>query len=136
MGCHFMCAFILTGQFGHSFWYTVHIYTYNTQGSYRSLKCLKVLEIHHCFFKALKSLKNGCFMSKCLNVLQFPLDNKSYNLLQSSVKDFSGSILSNSTVYRICGIPSFAILCYYLYKLKTNGPGKIFFGAGKSWESP
>ena len=32
-----------------------------TQGSYRSLKCLKVLEIHLCFFKALKSLKNSTF---------------------------------------------------------------------------
>ena len=31
------------------------------QGSYRSLKCLKVLEIHLCFFKALKSLKNSTF---------------------------------------------------------------------------
>ena len=36
------------------------------QGSYRSLKCLKVLEIHHWFFKALKSLKNSTFLVKVL----------------------------------------------------------------------
>ena len=33
----------------------------HTQGSYRSLKSLKVLEIHHCFFKALKSLQKQHF---------------------------------------------------------------------------
>ena len=33
---------------------------------YRSLKCLKVLEFHHCFFKALKSLKNRPFLGKVL----------------------------------------------------------------------
>ena len=37
-----------------------------TCNSYRSLKCLKVLEIHYCFFKALKSLKNSCFLVKVL----------------------------------------------------------------------
>ena len=36
------------------------------QGSYRSLKCSKVLEIHHWFFKALKSLKNSNFLVKVL----------------------------------------------------------------------
>ena len=36
------------------------------QGSYRSLECLKVLEIHHWFFKALKSLKNSTFLVKVL----------------------------------------------------------------------
>ena len=30
----------------------------------------------------------------------------------------------------------FAILYYYLYKSKTNGPGKKLFGAGKSLKSP
>ena len=30
-------------------------------GSYRSLKCLHVLEIHHCFFKTLKSLNYSTF---------------------------------------------------------------------------
>ena len=39
-------------------------------------------------------------------------------------------------MYRICGIPSFVMLYYYLYKLKINGPGKILFGAGKSLKSP
>ena len=36
-----------------------------SQGLYKSLKCLKVLEIHHYryFFKALKSLKNSTFFS-------------------------------------------------------------------------
>ena len=29
-----------------------------SQGLYRALKLLKVLKIHHCFFKALMSLKN------------------------------------------------------------------------------
>ena len=36
-------------------------------------------------------------------------------------------------MYRICGISSFVMLYYYLYKLKTNGPGKFLFGAGKSF---
>ena len=43
-------------------WYIESIH----QGSYRSLKCLKVLEIHHWFFKALKSLKNSTFLIKVL----------------------------------------------------------------------
>ena len=43
------------------------------QGLYRSLKCLKALEIHHCFFKAFKSFKNSTFWSSCLKVLEFPL---------------------------------------------------------------
>ena len=33
-------------------------------------KCLKVLKIHHCFFKALKSLKNSNFWLGCLKVLE------------------------------------------------------------------
>ena len=56
------------------------------QGPYRSLKCLKVLEIHHWFFKALKSLKNSTFLVKVLKVLEFLLYNKSYDLKKSSVK--------------------------------------------------
>ena len=39
---------------------TVLSYVYK-QGSYRPLECLKVLEIHHCLFKALKSFKNSTF---------------------------------------------------------------------------
>ena len=51
--------------------------SYGKQGLYRSLKCLKVLEIRHWFFKALKSLKNSTFLVK---VLEFLLYNKSYDL--------------------------------------------------------
>ena len=72
------------------FSYQIQYYETNVmlmiQGSYRSLKCLKVLEIHYCFSRPWNPWKTVVFWSKCLKVLEFPLDNKSYNLLQSSVK--------------------------------------------------
>ena len=50
------------------YYWDIVIYRFSTENrvSYRSLKCLKVLEIHHWFFKALKSLKNSTFLVKVL----------------------------------------------------------------------
>ena len=61
------------------------------QGSYRSLKCLKVLEIHLCFFKALKSLKKSTFS---IMVLQSPwISFFGGQILQSLKKPVNISVL-------------------------------------------
>ena len=59
----------------------------DTQGSYRSLKCLKVFEIHHCFFKALRSLQNSTFLVRVLKSLSISFfANHIIAILQSWVK--------------------------------------------------
>ena len=102
-------------------------------GPWSAWKYLKFITV---FSRPWNPWKTAVFWSKCLKVLEFPLDNKSYNLLQSSVK------ISVEEFYQIpqCTVfVAFPVLrCSVTISInkKTNGPGKILFGAGKSLKSP
>ena len=62
---------------------SVHVLHRVRTGPWSAWKYLKFITV---FSRPWNPWKTAVFWSKCLKVLEFPLDNKSYNLLQSSVK--------------------------------------------------
>ena len=76
--------------------YTKLVYKRVRTGPWSAWKYLKLITV---FSRPWNPWKTAVFWSKCLKVLEFPLDYKSYNLLQSSVK------ISVEGFYQIHSVP-------------------------------